>query len=158
MQTKMGWGGLWGLSFLTQLKIQPLRQVLGSLEGIAGLLASGQDATVAQNALRDLVLFSGTLDGAFILDLWGQVVWGDPASQVPVGTDLSRVPEVQEALVQGQPRVSGAVFQALAPEPRVLVTVPIVDGGTIRGGAGGAVKPAQGSLANLIIPLRVGEK
>ena len=128
----MGWGGLWRLSFLTQLKIQTrivllvalplvvvftlfglvalralsqstrqslqerllitqvvasntdqeLRQVLGSLEGIAGLLASGQDPTLAQNALRYLVLFSGTLDGAFILDLGGQVVWGDPASQV----------------------------------------------------------------------------
>ncbi len=138
---------------------EELGRTLNSLGEIAKISEVRRgDWTSAKNALQNMAIYSGLkMDSVFILDVKSKTLWNYPTANLLSSAVLAGYPSIQKTFTNQTPQVSNLMFQSVAGEPRIFLTVPVISPqGEVIGIVGGAVNPTSGSLANLVAPLRLG--
>ncbi len=139
---------------------QQSHQLIRDFEIIADSLYSKEGYwEPAKERLRSMTIFSTVyVDDVFILDRAGNMVWNYPSSQSPFPYSLSQYPSISRTIKEKKAGISSLIFQATDGEARVLFSVPVIGArGEVVGVIGGSVNPAEGRMAKLITPFRLGK-
>ena len=91
-------------------------------------LSTGEVFVSEANSLRETLAKSGiSTQNIMLINRKGEIVQTEPRDSGVIGTDMSKYPEVQQALETGLPTISGLVSSPLTEVPVVFAIAPILN-------------------------------
>ncbi|MDO8568083.1 MAG: GAF domain-containing protein [Dehalococcoidales bacterium] len=134
---------------------EALGRAVTELENTARLIPMDSNPGPRIEALQDAYRrLSVSVQGIYLLNEKGQIMWSQPGGATLQGEDISHYPGISEAIKAGRTDVSALVRAPVTGTPVVLLTSPTKD---VKGSILVAVDLAQSSIGGFVKPIRLGQ-